>query len=86
MQPIQASTHLEALEGSQGVTSLTVSSDMDGAGSNGGGDDGSSMFPSGGGAASGAPGSGPAGGGMVGDDQAIASAFRILKVSRAEQE
>lgn len=65
----QASSQLEALEGSQGVTALGVSNDME-SGNAGGG-----IFSGG---ADGAD--GRVGGGGGGDDQAVASAFRILKV------
>lgn len=72
----QASSQLEALEGSQGVTALTVNNDND---ANGGGD--GNIFSGGGGSGGGSGGS--AGGAAgAGDDQAVASAFRILKVGQ----
>eukprot|EP00752_Nemacystus_decipiens_P002463 g2319.t1 len=70
-----ASSQLEALEGSQGVTALTVNNDNEG---NGGDNNAGNIFGGGGGGGSGGGGGGAGGGG--GDDQAVASAFRILKV------
>lgn len=71
----KASSQLEALEGSQGVTALTVNNDNEG---NGGDNNAGNIFSGGvGGGGSG----GAGGGGGGGDDQAVASAFRILKAS-----
>lgn len=74
----KASSQLEALEGSQGVTSLTVSNEADGPGGTG------NVFSGEGGGGVGGAGraGGGGGGGGGGDDQAVASAFRILKVRR----
>ncbi|CAM9095659.1 unnamed protein product, partial [Laminaria digitata] len=75
-----ASSQLEALEGSQGVTALTVSNETSGSGGGG------NIFPGGGGGGGGGGGDGAGvggggrGSGGGGDDQAVASAFRILKV------
>ena len=69
----QASSQLEALEGSHGVTALSV----------GGGevDEGGNIFSRGGGGGERTEGlQHRGGGGCSGDDQAVASAFRILKV------
>ncbi|CAM9478652.1 unnamed protein product [Pylaiella littoralis] len=72
-----ASSQLEALEGSQGVTALAVNNDNGGkSGDNNGG---GNIF-SGNGGGGGGGGSGSGGGVGGGDDQAVASAFRILKV------
>lgn len=82
---VQGSSQLEALEGCQGVTALSVGGDLDGPGRQDG-DGGESFFSRGstsGGGSDGMAGMGKvAGGGSTGDDQAVASAFRILKVIR----
>lgn len=74
---LQGSSQLEALEGSQGVTALSVGGDLDGPGRQEGG--GGDKFFSRGGGSDGIVGK-VAGGGSTGDDQAVASSFRILKV------